>query len=98
MTTYSVEFVPAAQKEWRKLDVKVRQQFAAKLEERRHSPRVLGDKLKGDADTYKIKQRSSGFRLIYEVVDERLIVLVLAINTRERLKAYRKAEQRRPSR
>lgn len=98
MTTYKVEFVPAAQKEWRKLDSKLRQQFAAKLEESRHHPRVPGDKLKGSADSYRIKQRSSGYRLIYEVIDERVLVLVLSVGTRERLSAYRKADQRRPNR
>ncbi|MFT0545881.1 type II toxin-antitoxin system RelE family toxin [Allopusillimonas ginsengisoli] len=42
-------------------------------------------------DCYKIKLRKQGYRLVYNVEDGTLIVLVLAIDKREDLAAYRSA-------
>jgi len=39
-------------------------------------------------DCYKIKLRKAGYRLIYRVVDDRLVVIVLAVGKRERDEAY----------
>ena len=46
------------------------------------------DKLKGMPDCYKIKLRAAGYRLVYEVVDERLVVTVVAVGKREKSKVY----------
>jgi len=43
---------------------------------------------------YKIKLRSSGYRLVYEVVDNELYVLVIAVGKRESGKVYEKALKR----
>ena len=43
---------------------------------------------------YKIKLRSIGFRLVYQVTDQELIVTVVAVGKRERNEAYRKARER----
>jgi len=45
-------------------------------------------------DCYKIKLRSSGYRLIYQVVDKEVVVFVVAVDKRERGQAYRKAAER----
>ncbi|MFA0208222.1 type II toxin-antitoxin system RelE/ParE family toxin, partial [Vibrio cyclitrophicus] len=43
---------------------------------------------------YKIKLRQSGYRLVYKVEDEVIIVTVLAVGKRERSDVYRKAMKR----
>jgi mRNA interferase RelE/StbE len=45
-------------------------------------------------DCYKIKLRSAGFRLVYQVVDERLVVMVIAVGKRENDLVYRLARKR----
>lgn len=47
-------------------------------------------------DCYKIKLKTSGYRLIYQVIDSELIVWVVAIGRRERNEAYDKAGNRLP--
>ncbi len=46
------------------------------------------DKLSGYESAYKIKLRSAGYRLAYEVVDDELLVYVLAVGKRDKGKVY----------
>jgi mRNA interferase RelE/StbE len=92
--TYELAFLDAALKEWRKLDSNTRDQFKKKLAERLANPRVPAAKLSGSADRYKIKLRSRGYRLVYEVRDGQMVVVVLAVGKREREAIYRAAENR----
>ncbi|MEO7623815.1 MAG: type II toxin-antitoxin system RelE/ParE family toxin, partial [Gallionella sp.] len=80
--------------EWRKLDTTVREQFKKKLAERLQHPRVPSAKLTGHKDRYKIKLRSVGYRLVYEVRDSVLLVIVVAVGKRERNAVYRMAAKR----
>ena len=50
--------------------------------------------LSGQSDRYKIKLRSVGYRLVYEVRDKRLIVVVVAVGKRERNAVYKAAANR----
>ncbi|WP_265588070.1 hypothetical protein [Alcaligenes faecalis] len=43
---------------------------------------------------YKIKLLKQGYRLVYTVEDDVLVVLVLAVDKREDMAAYRAAVQR----
>jgi len=70
--TYKLRFLPAALKEWEKLGAPIKSQFKKKLAERLENPRVPADKLSGYESVYKIKLRSAGYRLAYEVVDDEL--------------------------
>lgn len=92
--SYRLEFHPDALAEWRKLDAMVSAQFKKKLAERLQVPRVPSAKLSGHTDRYKIKLRSVGYRLVYEVRDAVLVVLVVAVGKRERNAVYRVAEKR----
>lgn len=92
--SYELAFLEEALKEWRRLDGSVREQFKEKLAERLENPRVPAALLSGQKDRYKIKLRSAGFRLVYEVRDRQLIVVVVAVGKRERNAAYRAAEKR----
>lgn len=92
--SYELEFKESALKEWRKLDPPVREQLKKKLAERLKNPRVEADRLHGLTDCYKIKLRSAGYRLVYQVNDERIVVIVIAVGKRDRMKVYRSARQR----
>lgn len=83
-----------ALKEWNKLDNTTREQFKSKLAERLRVPRVPAAKLSGHKDRYNIKLRSAGFRLVYEVRDRELIVVVVAVGKRERNAVYKTAAKR----
>lgn len=85
---YKLKILPAALKEWKKLGGPIKSQFKKKLAERLENPRVPADKLSGYDSVYKIKLRSAGYRLVYEVVDDELIVYVLAVGRRDKGKVY----------
>ena len=92
--TYKLEFLPSAHKEWNKLGHTLREQFKKKLGERLKLPRIPADALHGMPDCYKIKLKASGYRLIYQVIDERVVVSVLAVGKRERSSVYDTARNR----
>ena len=90
---FDLAFHPQALREWQKLSVGIREQFKKKLAERLIEPRIPASKLRGSTNRYKIKLRAAGFRLIYEVRDQQ--VLVLAVGKRDRNAAYHHADQSR---
>ena len=92
--SYSLEFRESAWKEWNKLDRPLREQFKTKLLERLDNPRVESSRLSGMPDCYKIKLRAAGYRLAYQVFDERVVVVVVAVGKREDSAVYRKAGKR----
>ena len=91
---YELGFLEEALKEWGKLDSNTRQQFKSKLAERLANPRVPASKLTGHKDRYKIKLRSVGYRLVYEVRDSEVIVIVVAVGKREWNEVYKVAAKR----
>ena len=96
MTIYSLEFHVDALKEWRKPDASVQQQFKKQLAKRLVQPHVSTAKLHGALqNTYKIKLRQLGYRLVYTVVDQKLIVFVIAVGKREQNAVYETAIKRR---
>jgi mRNA interferase RelE/StbE len=94
LRTYRLEFLPSALKEWRKLGSSIRAQFQNKLVERLSAPRVPSAKLHGLPDCYKIKLKAAGYRLVYRVDDDRVVVIVVAVGRRERNLAYKIAAGR----
>lgn len=93
--TYELGFLDEALKEWRKLDPTTRQQFKSKLAERLENPKVPSARLSGGKERYKIKLRHAGYRLVYEVKDRELLVLVVAVGKRERSAVYKAADSRK---
>lgn len=92
--TYSLKFKEEALKEWEKLGHTIREQFKKKLSERLESPRMEASRLSGSHDRYKIKLRQAGYRLVYEVRDLEVTVVVIAIGKRERNQVYKIAAKR----
>jgi mRNA interferase RelE/StbE len=101
---YELAFHPEALKEWVKLDPSVRSAPAdvtaagVQKETRRTPaqihPRVPAAQLSGRSNRYKIKLRTVGYRLVYEVRDAELLILVVAVGKRDRNAVYRIATNR----
>lgn len=91
---YRLQFLPSADKEWQKLNASIRLQFAKKLQQRLTNPHVPSARLFDMPNCYKIKLRSVGYRLVYRVFDDRIVVQVVAVGKRERNQAYKIAAGR----
>ena len=92
--TYELAFLEPALREWRKLDKQTREYLKKKLMERLSDPRVPSARLSGRKDRYKIKLRNIGYRLVYEVRDAQIFVVVVAVGRRDRDAVYRSADRR----
>ena len=88
---YELAFHPDALDEWRRLDKTVADPLKKKLTERLSNPVVASARVSGGADLYKIKLRTVGYRLVYQVQNQQLIVLVLSVGKRERNAVYKSA-------
>lgn len=91
---FELAFHPEALREWQQLTAGIREQFKNKLAERLIEPRIPASKLRGSSHRYKIKLRAAGYRLVYEVRDHEVLVIVVAVGKRERNAVYRQADQR----
>ena len=92
---YSLAFVNDALKEWSALDGAVKEALRKLLRKRLDQPHTPGAELGGELrGCYKIKLRRQGYRLVYRVVDDVLLVLVLAVDKREGSVVYASAEKR----
>ena len=74
-----------ALKEWDKLDNSVKEQFKKKLSDRLNDTCVASSRLHGFENYYKIKLKSAGYRLVYEVLENEMSVIVIAINRRDKI-------------
>lgn len=92
--SYDIEFLRDAWKEWEKLDASLKTQFKKKLLDRLQHPHVESARLRTLPDCYKIKLRRSGYRLVYQVEDNRLVVVVVAVGKRDRSLVYETASKR----
>jgi mRNA interferase RelE/StbE len=78
--TYNLEFEDKAKKEWDKLD----------------NPKIPKDRLlgTGNHECYKIKLRNHGYRMVYEVINNRFILLVISVGKRENDEVYVRMRKR----
>lgn len=90
--SYELEFEEEALKEWNKLDNSIRTQFRKKLEAVLEEPHIPGSALRSLPQCYKIKLRSIGYRLVYQVDDNTVVVTVITVGRRDR-SIYEKAAE-----
>jgi mRNA interferase RelE/StbE len=88
---FALKFDERALAEWYKLEVQIQKQFKKKLTKlmsgvETPSPRARVSGL--GPGYYKIKQRSSGYRLVYRYEDKKLVILVIAVGKRNRNIVY----------
>ena len=82
--TYRVTLAPAARRQIRKLDPPTRRRVQAALELLAEEPRPpAGTQLVGGAGEWRV--RVGDFRIIYEIHDRDLVVLVLAAGHRREI-------------
>ena len=92
---YRLQFVPSAWAEWQKLDGSVKEPLRKLLKKRLDNPYVPGAALHGAlVGHYKIKLNKQGYRLVYGVQDDVLIVMVMAVDKREDSVVYQSAMAR----
>jgi len=92
---YKLTLLPSALREWKKLDRFIQLQFKKKLIARLEHPHNKASQLSGFENHYKIKLKASGYRLVYEVIDKEVCVVVIAVGKRDKKEVYRQASQRK---
>ena len=92
---YRLKFLEESLKEWQKLDKPIREAFAKKLERRLEDPTPSSALLRGPLKgLYKIKLADAGYRLVYQVIESELVVLVVSVGRRDKSEVYEKARFR----
>ena len=82
MANYKIEITASAEKSLKKIPKKDLEKVVEAIEVLAISPFPSGcRKLKGEEDVYRVRQ--GNYRIIYEVIDSKLIVLVLKIGHRK---------------
>ncbi|WP_330703862.1 type II toxin-antitoxin system RelE/ParE family toxin [Novosphingobium resinovorum] len=64
----------------------IKRQAVRKLDTLLEQPRIPAARLRGGDDCYKIKLRAAGYRVIYQVIDARLVILIVAACKRDSAK------------
>lgn len=81
---YRIEVTPRARKDLKALPKRERQRVAEQIEALKADPRQTGCKqLKGREDFYRI--RVGDYRVIYQIEDEILLILIVRIGDREEI-------------
>lgn len=82
--SYEVKFSKGAKKQFRKLPLDVQERIQTKINDLAIEPRPNGvKKLQGDDNSYRL--RVGDYRVIYEVVDNVLIVTVIKVGHRSEI-------------
>jgi mRNA interferase RelE/StbE len=77
---YAVEFLPSAARELSKLEPAVRRRLARRIDRLSQDPRADAVKLRGAEDVWRA--RIGDYRILYQVQDDRLLILVIRIGHR----------------
>jgi mRNA interferase RelE/StbE len=87
MATYTVDFAPIAARQFSKLAGQVKRRVGQKIDALETNPRPPGvEKLEGEGSFYRV--RVGDFRIVYQISDKLLLVLVVKIADRKEV--YRK--------
>lgn len=82
--SYEVLIDQSAKRQLKKLSAQVLAQLAPMIEKLGQDPRPLGaKKLQGSDDFYRV--RSGDYRIIYQIQDQRLIVLIVSVGHRREI-------------
>jgi mRNA interferase RelE/StbE len=82
--SYRVALAPAAARQLRKFDPPVRRRLQAAIELLAAEPRPpAATRLVGGAGEWRV--RTGEYRIVYEIEDERLLVLVLSVGHRREI-------------
>jgi mRNA interferase RelE/StbE len=85
-TAYEIKFRPSAKREFKKLPSDIQQRIAPKIDALADNPRPFGCSRLTGMDAYRI--RVGDYRIIYEIRDAELVVLVVRIAHRREVYDY----------
>ncbi len=95
---YKVEFLPEAAREFEALDGSLKRVVAKQIDKLAERPELgeplgkrMGIDLTGYRKTYFGKK---GYRIVYEILRDRLVVLIIGIGKRERAEIYQEVARR----
>jgi mRNA interferase RelE/StbE len=82
--SYTIEFSSTAERQFKKLSVQHQKRLTPKINALAENPRPSGmKKLEGEDDLYRV--RVGDYRIIYQIQDDKLIVLVVKIGDRKEI-------------
>ncbi|MGH9115840.1 MAG: type II toxin-antitoxin system RelE family toxin [Acidimicrobiales bacterium] len=79
--SYAIEWRPSARKQIRRLDVSVRRRVLEAIDNLSQEPRPVGSVILTGSPGWR-RIRIGGYRVVYEVQDDILVVLVLRVGSR----------------
>lgn len=92
---YKVLLTKESLKEWEKIDHSIQRIFRKKLSNLVINPIIVNNRLRGKlSNCYKIKLKRAGYRLVYEVRSQTIVLIVWAIDKRDDDKVYDSAVSR----
>jgi len=95
---YRIEFLPEAAREFEALDGSLRKIAAKqidKLTERPELGKPLGKRMGIDLTGYRtIYFSKKGYRIVYEIQRQEVVILIIGIGRRERAEIYREVAKR----
>jgi mRNA interferase RelE/StbE len=92
---YKVLLTKESLKEWNKIDHSIQRLFQRKLSSIVLNPVVVNNRLRGKlSNCYKIKLKRAGYRLVYEVRCQTIVLIVWAVDKRDDEKVYDSAISR----
>lgn len=92
---YKVFCVKDAYEEWNKLDDIIKEQFKGKLRELISNPDVPSKRLHSPLHGYyKIVLKRAGYRLVYEIIRDKIVLLVWTVGKRKESEVYKTAQKR----
>jgi mRNA interferase RelE/StbE len=78
---YTIQITDAAAKQLKKLDGQIRKRLVVKIEELKGDPRPSGVKKLEGQERYRV--RVGDYRIVYEIHDRQLVVIVVRIGDRK---------------
>ena len=79
--SYIVEFTSSAEKDLKKISIVETRKILSEIEKLQYDPRPNNCKKLKNSNSYRI--RAGGYRVIYEIVDKKLLILVIKIGHRK---------------
>ena len=95
---YDFKFHPEAKEELQKLNKSVQLLFAKKLKQILNSPQIgidLGNKNNLKLSGFKkVYFNNKKYRIVYKVLEQEVIIYIIAIGKRDKMDVYKKANNR----
>lgn len=92
--SFNLGFKEQALQEWHNLKPAIREQFAKKLRTLKENACIESSRLSGMKNCYKIKLHKAGYRLVYQVREQEVVILMVAIGKHEPNEVYKTAAKR----